>query len=107
MIDAPGNIRQHDGTDGAKRHRRLCHREDGRRKQARKGHNRDRAYLPHRAPFKEGNAIGSAYSGFAGARDLQQVPAPRMKLQTFFDGPVWRYAARLAGSAVICGSAYC
>ena len=29
-----------------------------------------------------------------------------MKLQTFFDGPVWRYAAGFAGSAMICGSAY-
>jgi len=29
-----------------------------------------------------------------------------IELQTFFDGPVLRYAARLAGSAVICRSAY-
>jgi hypothetical protein len=27
-------------------------------------------------------------------------------LQTFFDGPVWRYAAGLAGTAVIGRSAY-
>ena len=26
---------------------------------------------------------------------------------SFFDGPFWGYAAGLAGSAVICGSAYC
>jgi hypothetical protein len=30
-----------------------------------------------------------------------------IEVQTFFDGPVGRYAAGLTESAVICGSAYC
>jgi len=29
-----------------------------------------------------------------------------MELQTFFDEPVWRYAAGFAGSPKVCGSAY-
>ena len=68
----------------------------------------DRTYPSNRDYAADlGGVIRVGLIRFHGSPRPPTSACDHKRLQAFFDGPVWRYAAGLAGAAVICRSAYC